>query len=142
MIPFVIVLAAVAGAAIMAAVYRGISNPQDMADLFVPALGGIFIAGILAIILALLAIVGVIRFARTGSMGEAFNFSAILATIGKIGWGSYILALIVITVILMIVSIILGIIPVLGPIIQLIAGPFLSVFSVRYICTLYDSTGA
>ncbi len=132
MIPVVIVLGAVAGAAIMAAITRGITGPEDMAGLIVPALGGIFIAGILAIVLTLFAIVGVIRFARTGSMGEAFNFSAILATIGKIGWGSYIFALIVIAVVLMFVSVIIGIIPVLGPIIQLILGPFLSVFSVRY----------
>jgi hypothetical protein len=27
-------------------------------------------------------------------MGEAFNFSAIVATIGRIGWGPYIVALI------------------------------------------------
>ncbi len=142
MIPVLIVLGAVAGAAIIAAISSGFTNPQDMAALIGPVIGGIIIAGILAIILALFAIIGVIRFARSGSMGEAFNFGAILATIGKIGWGSYILALIVIAVVIFLVSFILGLIPVLGGILQLIIGPFLSVFSARYICQLYDSAGA
>lgn len=89
MIPVFIVLAAVAGAAIMAVISKGI-EPQNMAAaLLGPALVGILIAAILAILLGLLATIGVIRFARTGKMGEAFNFSEILATIGKIGWGSY-----------------------------------------------------
>ena len=141
MIPVIIVLAAVAGASIMAAVAKGI-GPQNMAAaLLGPALVGILIAAILAIILGLLALIGVIRFARTGTIGEAFNFSAIISTINRIGWGSYILSLIVIAVILVIVYGILGLIPILGPIIEIIIGPFISIFAARYVCQLYDSAG-
>jgi hypothetical protein len=48
---------------------------------------GLLVCMVLGFVLALLAIIGVVRFARTGSIGEAFNFNAIFATIGKIGWG-------------------------------------------------------
>ncbi|HVP95995.1 DUF4013 domain-containing protein [Methanoregula sp.] len=141
MIPVIIVLAAVAGASLMAAVAKGIAPQNLAAALFGPALVGIIIAGILAIILGLLALIGVIRFARMGKIGEAFNFAAILSTIGKIGWGGYILALIVLAVILVIVYVILGLIPIVGAIIEIIIGPFISIFAARYICQLYDSAG-
>jgi len=142
MIPVLIVLAAVAGAAILAAISKGL-DPKDMAAaLLGPALVGILVAVILAIILGILAIIGVVRFARTGSIGEAFNFEAIFATIGKIGWGSYILAVIIIAVILGIVYVILGLIPIAGSIIEIIIGPFLTIFAARYICQLYDSAGS
>ena len=58
------------------------------------AILGLILFVIVAIITGLLATIGIVRFARTGSMGEAFNFGAILETIGKIGWGGYIIALI------------------------------------------------
>jgi hypothetical protein len=54
---------------------------------------------LLAIILSVFSFIGVVRFARTESIGEAFHFSAILARIGRIGWINYIIALLVITVI-------------------------------------------
>jgi hypothetical protein len=73
-------------------------------------------------------------------MGEAFNFSAIMATIGKIGWGTYILALIIGVAIIVIVQVILGMIPYIGGIIQLIISPFIAVFFTRYITVLYESS--
>lgn len=141
MIPVIIVLAAVAGAAMMAVIAKGIAPQNLETALLGPAFVGILIALILAIILGILALIGVIRFARTGKIGEAFNFGEIFSTIGKIGWGSYILALIVIAVILVIVYVILGLIPILGSIIEIIIGPFISIFAARYICQLYDSAG-
>jgi len=74
-------------------------------------------------------------------MGEAFNFGEIFATIGKIGWGTYILALIILVVIFAIIYVVLGLIPIVGAIIEFIIGPFLMVFAARYICQLYDSAG-
>ena len=53
--------------------------------------------------------IGVVRFARTGSIGEAFNFSAIRATIAKIGWVPYIIALVVLMVCGAIFGIVMGI---------------------------------
>jgi len=141
MIPVIIVLAAVAGAAMMAVIAKGIAPQNLETALMGPAVVGILIAAILAIILGILALIGVIRFARTGKIGEAFNFGEIFSTIGRIGWGSYILALIVIAVILVIVYVILGLIPILGSIIEIIIGPFMSIFAARYVCQVYDSAG-
>ena len=86
--------------------------------------------------------IGIIRFARTGSMGEAFNFREISATIGKIGWGSYILALVVLFIAMVVVEIvitILGMIPVLGIVIQLVFIAPVSLFEARYLSQVYDA---
>jgi len=106
---------------------------------------GFIVVVILAVIIALFELIGVVRFARTGSIGEAFNFKAILATIGKIGWVPYIIALIVymiVTVIFGIVMAILMMIPILGWIVYLcLIAPF-ALFAGRYFCQIYDSAGA
>ncbi len=148
LIPVLIILAVTAGAALLSALPILMSMPTEpdfeaMMPSLLPILGGV-IAGILiaviaAIILWLLAVVGVVRFARTGKIGEAFNFSAILATIGKIGWGSYILALIIVVVIVAVVQVVLSFIPYIGSIILILVTPFIMVFMHRYICILYDS---
>ena len=100
---------------------------------------------VVAIITGLLATIGIIRFARTGSMGEAFNFGAILETIGKIGWGTYIIALIVLMIVQFIfVAVISGlnmIVPMLGLVVELIIlGPY-TIFVARYLCQVYDAAG-
>jgi hypothetical protein len=53
---------------------------------------GILIGLVVFFIFSLIALMALIRFARTDNFWEAFNFSAIVAHIGKIGWVSYILA--------------------------------------------------
>ncbi|MBP1929064.1 hypothetical protein J2741_001611 [Methanolinea mesophila] len=141
MIPVIIVVALTAGAAIMTALSSP-TNPEAILPLIGGIILGIIIALILAFIIGLFAIIGVVRFARTGRIGEAFNFSEILATIRKIGWGHYILALIIVFVIVMVVEFVVGIIPVIGGIINLIIVPWVVVFMSRYISLLYDSAGA
>src|SRR5208337_2265729 len=108
------------------------------------ALAGLLVFVIVAIITGLLATIGIVRFARTGSMGEAFNIGEILATIGKIGWGSYIIAMVVLAVVQCIIALVLSIfwlIPVLGIIVELIFLAPVSIFEARYICQLYDAAG-
>jgi len=100
---------------------------------------GIVVVVILAVIIALFEFIGVIRFARTGSMGEAFNFGAILATIGKIGWFNYVLALIIMIVIMGIAEFILMAIPFIGGLLFFILIPFFVLFEARYLCRIYDS---
>ena len=88
------------------------------------------------------ASIGVIRFARTGSMGEAFNIREILITIGKIGWVTYISSLVVLFVAVIVVEIvitILGMIPFLGIIIQLVFIAPVMIFEARYLCQVYDA---
>jgi|GEM_PF-5593659 len=47
---------------------------------------GLLIFIVVAVICGLFGMIGIIRFARTGSMGEAFSFADIKETIAKIGW--------------------------------------------------------
>jgi len=117
-------------------------------------------AGILAVILIIVAIViaivspiGIIRFARTGNFGDAFNFGEIIATIKKIGWLSYILALIVVAVIVGIPFLILWFILmslvlalsfvgiIIAGIILLIVLPVIAVFEARYLTQVYERAG-
>jgi hypothetical protein len=137
-LPVFIIIALTIGGAIMSAISAG----PDFEDVF-PIIGGVIIgilvALIIGFIIGLFAVVGLVRFARTGRMSEAFNFGAIMTTIGRIGWGHYILALIIVVVLIVIVQIILGIIPYIGVILQLIVSPFITVFYSRYVSLLYDS---
>lgn len=117
---------------------------------WIAALGTMAIAGIVVFIVAL--VVGLIqqmalvRFARADDFGEAFNFSAILAHIGRIGWGSYIVALIVLYVALFAVGVVLSILGVLtfglGFLLFFALAPAFSIFVARYAALIYDSVPA
>jgi len=120
-------------------------DPNVMMAAIGAMLIGFVVVFILAIIIALFEMIGVVRFARTGSIGEAFNFSAILATIGKIGWVTYIIALIVYIIVAVIFGIIVTIlmmIPILGIILYLCLIPPFALLATRYFCLVYDSAGA
>lgn len=105
------------------------------------ALGGLLIF-VLSIVIGLFAAMGVIRLARTDSIGEAFNFSAILAHIGRIGWGPYVIALVVLWVVLAVINVVLSIIPIIGWLISLVLAPAFAIFAARYMTLLYDSAPA
>jgi hypothetical protein len=124
-------------------------HPGLITDLVVA--GGFMIvilvaAIIFALITTLFSFLGVVRFARTRSISEAFNFPALLSHIGRIGWVNYILALLVIGVIGFIFSTIVNffsLIPVIGIIIELIVMVILYVpfilFSARFSALVYDA---
>jgi hypothetical protein len=137
-IPVIIVEVLVIGAGIAGAM------TGDMAAIGAMMIGLVVIL-ILAVIIAIFEMIGIVRFARTGSIGEAFNFSAILATIGKIGWVPYIIALVVLIVCYVIIGIVITIlmmIPILGLLLYLCLISPIALFVSRYICQLYDSAGA
>lgn len=125
------------------------SHPDLISDLLVA--GGfmlilLIIAVLLAIVITFFSFLGVVRFARSGSISEAFNFTALLAHIGRIGWFSYILALIIISIIGYIFSMILNIfsfIPEIGDFVELFVMVILYVpftlFSARFSCLVYDA---
>jgi len=141
-IPIIIVWVLVLGAS-AAAIMSGDSSAM-MAAFGAMAIG-LVVMLILGIIIAIFEIIGIVRFARTGSIGEAFNFGAILATIAKIGWVPYIIAIVVLVVVAIIFGIIVGIlmmIPVLGFLIYLCLISPWALFLSRYVCQLYDSAGA
>jgi hypothetical protein len=103
---------------------------------------GFLIMVVLGIAIALFEVIGTIRLARTDSIGEAFNFSAILAHIGRIGWGTYIISLVVVLIVIGVIYAVLGIIPILGWLLLLILMPALQIFGARYVTLLYDSAPA
>jgi len=156
MIPVVIVFAVTLGATLLPLVSSaatGAVDPSPNAAMIGGLVAGMLVTVVLAIVIALFALIGVIRFSRTGTMGEAFNFGAILSTIGKIGWGTYIIALIILVVAAVaiglafgIISSIFAVIPIIGPIIstifQLALAPVFSVFFSRYLALVYDSAGS
>ncbi len=100
---------------------------------------GLLLTLIVAIVIGLVEMMGVVRFAREGRMGEAFNFSAIFGTIGKIGWVDYIFALIALFVVVFIIVMILSLIPLIGPFLVLVLAPVIAIFNARYVTLLYDS---
>jgi len=100
---------------------------------------------IVAIVITIFSFIGTMRFARTGKMGEAFNFSAILSRIGKIGWFTYIAALIVLGIISVIFWIVLhlfSLVPVAGEFLfilaVLVAYPPFILFSGRFSALVYE----
>jgi hypothetical protein len=119
------------------AVLGAASMPSLMAAGIILMLIGL----IVLVITCLYASLGTVRFARTGSMREGLRFSAITGTIQEIGWGTYILALIIMAVLVILASLILdllGLIPFAGWVIVLIFMPFIQIFSARYISRVYD----
>jgi hypothetical protein len=141
-IPLIIVWVIVMGASAVA-IMSGDSTAM-MAAFGAMAIG-LLVMLVLGIIIAIFEIIGIVRFARTGSIGEAFNFGAILATIAKIGWVPYIIAIVVLVVVGIIFGIIVGIlmmIPILGFLIYLCLISPWALFISRYVCQLYDSAGA
>jgi hypothetical protein len=99
-------------------------------------------AVIMMLAAVILGTIGVIRFARTGSVMEGVNYRDILATIRSIGWWNYIIAGIIIIVIALvfgIISGILGLIPFIGWVLSLIIMPFISVFCARFLSRVYDA---
>lgn len=118
---------------------------------------------IIEIIVAILLPVAYIRFARTGIFAEAFNFSAIIQTIGKIGWLNYIIAIILVALVIGVplcillfgfflvflagiwlfsknLIVMIGLIGVLVILLLLII-PIIGVFHARYLTRVYDSAG-
>jgi len=101
----------------------------------------ILIGLILLAIAILYGILGSVRFARTGSIKEGIRFSAITETIQAIGWGTYILALVILVVLVLLFSVVislLALIPLVGWVIQLILNPLISIFSARFMSRVYD----
>ena len=114
---------------------------NQMMGMIGAAIFGLIVLILVAFIIWLIEATAVVRFSRTGSIGEAFNFGEIFDRIGKIGVGFYIVALIIEAIIVGIIVGILEFIPYIGFILVLIVTPILTLFQARYLCLLYDSAG-
>jgi hypothetical protein len=113
-------------AATVAALFRTVVN------FFV----GYAISIITVIFLMPVAAMGAVRFARTNRFVEAFNFTAILLRIERLGWASYTLALVIPILIIAVFEMILTLIPVIG---WLLSFPVFLIFLSRYVTLLYES---
>ncbi len=116
-----------------------VTNPGAYMGILSGTLGISFLVFILVIFFfSLFEIIGMIRFARSGNIGSAFEFSEIVKTISKIGWGSYIISLIFLEIILLLIYGFLSLIPFIGWILLLILIPYLTVMGARFYSNLYD----
>jgi hypothetical protein len=118
-----------------------VTNP-DILSSIITMLVLFAVACILAFIIGIFSLIGLVRFARTGAIGEAFNFSAILTTIRKIGWVNYLIAIIVLFVVAAVIGLVLSAImsiPFIGMIIWLFLYPPFIIFIARYSCLVYDT---
>lgn len=99
---------------------------------------------ILAIIFTLFAIIAMGRLAETGRLGSIIEFSEIINTISKIGWGNYIIWFILLYIIVTLISLVAALIifiPVIGIIIYLLIIPaFLIIFESRAIGLIYNES--
>ena len=142
MIPAMIVLFFVVGVSTFGTMS---TNPTTVMAATGSMLFGLLLFVVIALITSIFAIIGAVRFARTGNMREAFNFNAIRASIGRLGWVSYIIALVILAVIEIIIGFfvtILTMIPIIGFLIYLCLIAPIALLFARYVCLLYDSAGA
>ena len=115
---------------------------QQIPFWFIPAgLGAVFfgIGLIFAFLVAIILAMAIVHMIKTDNFGKAFAISEILGIIGKIGWGSYIVWLIVIFIFAVIVGAI-GAIPVIGWLISLVISPIFGVFAARSAALTYSSS--
>lgn len=121
-------------------------NPFLLFVLFPGLIGSIGLFFILTFIVSLFASMGMVQFARTGSMTSAFELGDIVTRIRNIGWGKYILSLIAIWLIVGIVTIVTSLIYlpdtmemiILSMLISILVTPILTIFYSRYLSLLYD----
>ena len=103
---------------------------------------GLFSLGVLlAIVISVIANIGIANMAHTGKLGAAFRFGEILRIIGSIGWGRYIIWYIVLIIIAMLFSVVgmlIALIPILGAIAYiLVIAPYAFIFQYRAIGLIY-----
>jgi hypothetical protein len=100
-----------------------------------------FAAAIVAsFLIAIIAVVGIVHMVKQDRFTKAFAVNEILGIIGRIGWGSYLLWLIVLFVISMIYSLIGGI-PYVGWLITLVSMPLFLTFTARSAALTYEEAG-
>lgn len=120
-------------------------NPAAMGAAVMSIIGGALLALIIAIVMSFVAMFAILRFAHTDSFGEAFNFGAISAHIGRLGWGTWIVAVIVLLILAIVYSFVLGLIaaiPIIGFIIGLFLDAAFAIFYARYLAQVYEEAPA
>lgn len=86
-------------------------------------------------------VIGTVRFARTGSVREAFNLPAIKGIFDRIGLVNYYIGLGVIMLVFAVVTAflnLLALVPYIGPVLVLLLSPLLTVYCARFIAHFCD----
>ncbi len=144
-IPVLVIAAIFFIPAMLLAIGSGGDNPAAIAAAIGSVGIGVLVMIIIGIIITLVSAIGVIRFARKDSMGQAFAVGTIFDHIGKIGWGSYIIALIILWIVGVVFGIIitiLWVIPFIGWLIAFFLYPPWIIFTARYMTLIYESAPA
>lgn len=143
MIPVIIVAVLAMGPGLMQMISGSIMGDPTVAMAGLMGMGlGLMVVIIVTIIVEIFMLTGVVRFAKMDSIAEAFSFGEIAGHIKKIGWGHYIVALIILWIVMVIMSFIAGlfmIIPIIGWIIYLFLLVPIAIFAARYLVNLYGS---
>jgi hypothetical protein len=144
LIPLILIGAGV-GAFIAGMVMSG--GPDFILTGFTPAqmfvFGGtgvalVLIGVILAFLMLIILAAGIAHMIKTDKFGKAFAFGEIFSIVGKVGWGKYLVWIILVAVIAAIVGGVVGSIPYVGWLISAIIGPALLVFFFRSLGILYS----
>jgi len=123
------------GAGVGAFILTGITPAQ----MFV--FGGValvLVGVIVAFLMLILLAAGVAHMIKSNSFGKAFAFSEILRLIARIGWGKYLVWIILVAIIAFVVGAGVGSIPYVGWIISAIIAPPLMIFFFRSLGILYS----
>ena len=106
---------------------------------FPTAMGFVLLAVgiVLAFCIAIIMSMAIVHMVKNNSFGKAFAVGEILQIIGKVGWGKYVVWLIVMFAISLAVGG-LSMIPLIGWLLSLIVSPVLGVFAMRSAALIYN----
>jgi len=146
LIPVILVLAIFGGIAFASTIAaQGVDNLNVWASAVAAAMTGLLAAGVVWVIISIISMFAIVRFAHTGSFLQVFSFGAIFRHIGRIGWGSWIVAVIILALIGLAYAVVTGLIttiPVVGWIVNLFVGVVYGIFHARYLAAAYESVPA
>lgn len=100
---------------------------------------GIIIPIIIMVISMMVGMMAVVKFAKEGNFGAAFNFKELFSLIANIGWLRYLGYMILLSLLVGVVELILLCIPIAGSILLVVALPFIMIVTSRFFANLYDS---
>jgi hypothetical protein len=101
-----------------------------------------FVGLLFLAIVAFFGLIGLVRFARTGRIREAFAFRKIRSDIDRIGWGEYFVGFIIVALVRLVFTVVTGtlsLIPFAGILIPFVLGPLLTVFQFRFVACVYGA---
>ncbi|HKM41873.1 MAG TPA: DUF4013 domain-containing protein [Methanocorpusculum sp.] len=100
---------------------------------------GIIIPTILLIVSIMVAMMGIIKFAKEGHFGAAFHLKELFSLIANIGWFKYLGYWILISLIVGVVELVFICIPLVGLIMFVVAMPFIMIVTARFYANIYES---